>query len=409
MPNPEELDDAALAGVLNALALPVLVLDDQGLVLHTNDAADDHFPVMEGDPWLDVLGPSERSAGEAALEAARENRTARLECERAGRRWALQVQPSHVGPVVTARERDDDPRAAERETAAIAAERARMAEAMGEMEHRVLNLLAMLPAIVKLSLRRTTDVKAARSAVVGRISALASAHSMMLTPEAIEEGVSLDGMIDAVLLPHDDARVVASGPPVRLATRGSNTVALTLHELASNAAAYGALSVPDGRVRIAWAIESSARDVALPEGAQSVLRLLWAETGGPHIDNPPVHRGFGMEVVDRLIMSQGGTIEREWLIHGLNVTIDLPLYALGREPKFAGDLRAGGAGAPAVAAPATDEAATQIVARAVAAAGGAGAAETRGAQPEPIREPSGPSEGEIVDKLERIIRNAPAG
>lgn len=397
--DPVELDERQLAGVLESLTVPVIVVSREGRVLHTNDGADDHFPVMEGDLWIDTLPAEERPGADLALSAARDNVARGFDVRRGDRIWTLTVQPTHVGLVICAQEKpapsDDDER--------IVAERERMAEAMGEMEHRVANLMAMLPAIVKLSLRRARDVKAARAAVVGRISALSSAHSMMLKPEAVEEGVSLDAMIEAVLLSHGDERFVTTGPPVRLATRGSNTVALALHELAANAAQFGALSRPSGKVRIAWAIEASARDVKLPEGARSVLRILWSETGGPPIATPPTRRGFGTDVIDRLIASQGGSIEREWMLHGLGVTIDLPLYELGREPKFSGDLRQ----VRPVLPPESDEAAaTQIVERAVAAVGGPGGTTHPGTKPS-LLEPSGPSETEILGKLERIIRNTP--
>ena len=395
MADPDELTEGQLASVLDSLAQPLIVLSRDGLVLHTNDAADDHFPVMEGDPWVPTLPVAERAAGEAALARARDNEVSQFEFERDQRTWQITVQPSHVGLVVSAQERT----ASAGENRRLAAERMHMNDVMSEMEHRVGNLLSMVPAIVKLSLRKVDDVREARETVVSRVSALAAAHSAMLTPEAIEEGVSLDAMIGAVLHTHGDDRFVTSGPPVHLATRGSNAVALALHELAANAAKFGALSRPDGKVRLAWAIEASARDVKLPAGAQSVLRLLWSETGGPAIAGAPTKRGFGVDVIDRLILSQGGAIEREWLQHGLNVTIDLPLYELGHEPKFGGDMRPA---ARSVGTLASDEAATRIVERAVASVGGASDLEPSG-NTRPPAQRSGPSETEILLQLERII------
>ena len=406
MAAPDELSERDLAGIVDALAIPLIVIDRDGLVLHTNEAADDHFPVMEGDPWTDVLPAATHDAAGAALERARDNETASFDVHAGGRLWQLTVQPTHAGLVVTAQPREVSLVVDEAEANLVAVERERLRQVTGEMEHRVANLLSMVPAIVKLSLRRAKDVRSARERVVSRVSALAAAHSAMLTPEAIEDGVSLDAMIGAVLHAHEEPdgseRLVASGPPVRLATRGSNTVALALHELAANAAEYGALSNATGKVRIAWAIENSARDLKLPQGAQSVLRLLWSETGGPALDGrTPATRGFGTDVIDRLIISQGGAIEREWRLHGLSVTIDLPLYELGREPRFSRDMSPGQPGRN----PATDEAATRIVERAVSAAGGAGdMAPTGGAG---IAAQGGPSEQEILSKLDRIIGNMP--
>ena len=405
MATDDELSEGQLAGIVDALAIPLIVLDRDGLVLHTNEAADDRFPVMEGDPWIDIVPAEARGAAEAAIERARENESATFHCRHADRDWRITVQPTHAGLVVTAQEPEIAVASGEAER--VAAERARLERVTGEMEHRVANLLSMVPAIVKLSLRRATDVRSARERVVSRVSALAAAHSAMLTSEAIEDGVSLDAMIGAVLHAHQEPggneRFVASGPPVRLATRGSNTVALALHELAANAAEFGALSTPTGRVRLAWAIENSARDVKLPQGAQSVLRLLWSETGGPPLaGRPPATRGFGTDVIDRLIVSQGGAIEREWRLHGLDVTIDLPLYELGQEPRFSQDMTAG----TRPKLPENDEAATRIVERAVNSVGGTPGLPPSGAEPAPVQ--GGPSEDEILSKLDRIIANASA-
>ena len=209
-----------------------------------------------------------------------------------------------------------------------------------EIDHRLRNLFAMVPALVKLSMRRGGNVNAIHKAITGRVAALSRANSLSLQQAGRAEGVSLDGLISTVLdQAGADERIVTSGPPVRLATRAYNAVALTVHELATNALAHGALTRPDGRLRIAWAVEDEARSGALPEGSNGCLRLLWTETGGPPITATPKDKGFGTSTVHKLIASQHGTIEREWRRHGLNVTIDLPLYDLGAEPKYAKPLQ----------------------------------------------------------------------
>ena len=209
-----------------------------------------------------------------------------------------------------------------------------------EIDHRLRNLFAMVPSLVKLSMRKGGDVNIVHKAITGRIAALSRANSLTLQHAGRTEGVSVDDLIAVVLdRGPGDERIVSSGPPVRLATRAYNAVALTLHELATNALTHGALAEQKGRVRIAWAVEDEARTGALPDGATGVLRLLWTETGGPRIEGEPRQKGFGTSTVDKLIASQGGTIEREWRRHGLNVTIDLPLYDLGAEPRYAKPLQ----------------------------------------------------------------------
>ena len=394
----DELSPDALGDVLDALPLPVVVIDEGGRVVHTNEAADEAWPFWEGGPFVDTLPEEAREAARTAL-AAPGGGGFDMVLRRGARpatAWTLRLRPTPAGVAITgadvtamAEGRDE----AREEVASVHA-------AIGEINHRMSNLFTLLPAVVKLSLRRSVDLASARKVVVGRIAALASAQSMTVSLDAIRDGISLDEMIEAVLLEFetDRDRVVTSGPPVHLATRGSNTVALALHELAINAARFGALAQPAGRVRIAWAIENSARDAAaLPEDAQNVLRLLWSETGGPPIPGPPSRRGFGLEVIDRLIASQGGTIEREWLQHGLAVTIDLPLYPLGHEPKFGGDLKPQrGRAAP----PPPPDPLQQRMERAL----GIEPAPRPPERSAPVR--AGPSETEIVGRLERIIRRA---
>ena len=261
-----------------------------------------------------------------------------------------------------------------------------------EIDHRLRNLFAMVPSLVKLSMRKGGNVNAVHKAITGRVAALARANSLSLQQAGLATGVSLDDLISAVLdRAREDDRIVSSGPPVRLATRAYNAVALTVHELATNALAHGALASPDGRLRIAWAVEEESRSGPLPEGATNCLRLLWTETGGAPLSGRPETRGFGTSTVDKLIASQHGTIEREWRRHGLNVTIDLPLYDLGTEPKYA---------RPMQPPP-------------LPRANGPAAGGTNGATDAPLPEHAAPVsasareeaalEAEIVDQLDRII------
>ena len=202
-----------------------------------------------------------------------------------------------------------------------------------ELNHRVKNLFAIVPAIVKLSARGAPDAETLRQNIVNRIAALARAHTLTIKASSERSGISMEDMARAVMEPYGDEmeRIVISGPPVRLSSRGATAIGLTLHELTTNAAKYGALSVPSGTVRIAWVVE--AEDGASPEEPMR-LRLQWAEAGGPVVTGEPSERGFGTRVIDQLIGSQNGTIEREWRRFGLSLTIEMPLYPIGEEPRF---------------------------------------------------------------------------
>ena len=206
-----------------------------------------------------------------------------------------------------------------------------------ELNHRIKNLFSIVPAIVKLSARGTSDVNALRENIVNRIAALARAHALTVEASSEQGGISMEDMVRAVIEPYGDEidRIVVSGPPVRLSSRGGTAIGLTLHELTTNAAKYGALSRPSGTVRIAWVVEEDARGAA--RGSGRTLRLLWSEAGGPQVAGPPKGLGFGTRVVDTLIASQGGKVEREWRRFGLSLTVEMPLFPIGSEPRFPAD------------------------------------------------------------------------
>jgi two-component sensor histidine kinase len=109
------------------------------------------------------------------------------------------------------------------------------------------------------------------------------------------------------------------GPPLRLASIAVQPIAMVLHELATNAAKYGALCAAGGRVDVQWR-------VGRREGEDGLFRLRWAESGGPPVAGAPARRGFGARVVEATVRRQlGGTLERRWEPTGLVVEIAVPL------------------------------------------------------------------------------------
>ena len=352
--------DAALVASLEASLDCVEAVDAVGRFRCANPAARSSFEAA-GASWLRTWAEADLPAIRAALGATRKGRSTRLQARRRcadGGLWAFDVTVAPVGGeaanggrhdgvrdgapavacLVTSRPLADDAAEVERLRGECSALRA----AFRDVEHRTRNLFGFIPPLVRMSTRRVRTVEDARASISHRIGALFRSHLLTLGADASERGVSLDDVIDAVLEGHTTAadQVIASGPPTRLATRATNTVVMSLHELADNALKFGALSVPDGRVRIAWALEDEAREAELPVGARGWLRLLWSEQHGPLVEGTPERIGFGTQVVDRMVQSQGGTIEREWLSNGLSVTIELPLYQLGAEPKFGAEMTA---------------------------------------------------------------------
>ncbi|MBV9077142.1 MAG: PAS domain-containing protein [Methylobacteriaceae bacterium] len=166
-----------------------------------------------------------------------------------------------------------------------------------ELNHRVKNTLATVQSIVAQTLRNAVTPVEAQAAVEARLLALSRVQDV-LTQESWE-GADLRIVVDRALDPFrggDDAgRLFAQGPDVRLPPRTALALAMALQELATNAAKYGALSVPDGTIRIAWTME--------PAGAGGRLKLVWTESGGPPV-SAPTRRGFGSRLIERSLASE---------------------------------------------------------------------------------------------------------
>jgi PAS domain S-box-containing protein len=208
-----------------------------------------------------------------------------------------------------------------------------------EVDHRAKNALAVVQSIVRLT--RAERLEDFAAAVEGRIDAMARAHTLLARERWA--GGDLAEMVEAELAPYDEAaRVAASGPAARLAPEAVQAVSMVLHELATNAAKYGALSVPGGRVQVAWAASPG-----------SGLDLSWTEEGGPALPpGPPKRRGFGSRMIDATMAGQlGGTVRFDWRTAGLRCDLRIPperLVSVGNNGKAPseGALREGGRGRP---------------------------------------------------------------
>jgi PAS domain S-box-containing protein len=165
---------------------------------------------------------------------------------------------------------------------------AQQALLVGEMKHRIKNTLATVQAIATQSMRHVP--RGDWGAFVNRLQALASAHDL-LTHENWNRA-SLHDVVRQVVMPFDPQRFDIDGPRIWLSASYSLTLVMALHELATNAAKYGALSNESGRVRICWRVSG--------EGPGSVVAMAWQESGGPPA-TPPDHKGFGSMLLERTL------------------------------------------------------------------------------------------------------------
>jgi PAS domain S-box-containing protein len=179
-----------------------------------------------------------------------------------------------------------------------------------EAEHRSKNLLANVQAMVNLS--RADAVADFKKAIEGRIQALANVHSLFVATRWI--GAELSTIAAHELAPYSasgDKRVRIDGPQVLLKPDIAQAVAVTLHELATNAAKYGALFTANGHIDLKWSHEVDGH-----------LNLRWIETGGPTVE-PPTRSGFGRRIVQQMVAQLKGESRFDWRAEGLVCEITL--------------------------------------------------------------------------------------
>jgi PAS domain S-box-containing protein len=180
-----------------------------------------------------------------------------------------------------------------------------------EAEHRSKNLLANALATVNLS--QSSSPEGLKQVIAGRIQALANVCSLFAETRWI--GAELSAIARQELAPYSEKngeRTFIDGPQTMLAPDAAQAVAITLHELATNAAKYGALSSPKGQVRLEWSHAADGR-----------LRLRWIETGGP-VAQEPTRTGLGSRIIEQMIGQQKGQVRFDWRNDGLVCEINLP-------------------------------------------------------------------------------------
>jgi PAS domain S-box-containing protein len=180
-----------------------------------------------------------------------------------------------------------------------------------EVDHRARITLAFVQAIIRLT--RAESKEAYVSLIEGRIKALAQVHSLLADSRWL--GADLGQLVDEELAPYregEPGKVSTEGPKISLEPATGQILALALHELATNAAKHGALSIPAGKVQLAWRQEPGW------------IVLDWVETGGPPVEQPESF-GFGVKVVTASVEGQlGGKARFDWRAEGLHCTLSVP-------------------------------------------------------------------------------------
>lgn len=163
-----------------------------------------------------------------------------------------------------------------------------------ELTHRVKNTLATVGAVVNQSLRTATSLLEARDAIGGRIASLANAHDILIRDET--DGAPIGDIVKRALHTFDDGTgtlFTIEGPDLRLEPSVTLALSMALHELATNAVKYGALSVSGGTISVHWTLDPA-------DDGRRDFSLVWQERGGPEVA-PPTRSGFGSRMIDRLM------------------------------------------------------------------------------------------------------------
>lgn len=184
-----------------------------------------------------------------------------------------------------------------------------------ELNHRVKNTLANVLSIVALTRRRTRDIDEFADGLSGRLRALSATHDLLSQREWTNALVY--DVVQSELAPYldpEDPHAEIAGPEALLAPNDAMSLGLALHELATNAAKYGALSVPTGKVSVTWEIVAPDR-----------VAVSWRERGGPPVKTP-TRRGFGLELIEKIVSHElDSPVDLHFDEEGVSCTLTVPL------------------------------------------------------------------------------------
>ncbi|BCH54565.1 HWE histidine kinase domain-containing protein [Agrobacterium vitis] len=307
-------NQAFIASILDGCGDCIKILDLQGRLQFMSEGGKrvmevDNFSVLKGCPWPDFWSGEGNIAAKQAVETAIEGMPARFvgnanTAKGNEKFWDVQVipifgedgKPSHllsiskdITDITDAQKRND--------------------LLNQELQHRIKNTLAMVTAMASQTLRGD-DIGDRKAAFLKRIQALSKANELITTKTW--QNAPMVAVVERALDPHlpDRTRCLISGPDINLTAKQALSLALSIHELATNATKYGALSQESGKIEISW-----SRDEMAP--AAEVFKFVWRELGGPEVQ-VPTSKGFGSKLVMRAFAADfGGAVSIDYLPDGV--------------------------------------------------------------------------------------------
>jgi PAS domain S-box-containing protein len=316
--NDLEASEAFLRSVLESSPDCIKILDQNLHVVFMNEHGKRIMEVSDFDkiqscPWPDFWQDEHNEAAKAAIASAKEGGTGHFQgfCPtQAGTpKWWDVV----VTPIRTSQGNPQRLLSISRDITEEKKSEAHQQLLNHELGHRLKNTLAMVQAIANQTLRRAASVPEARMALESRLIALGTAQDVLTTTKW--ESAELDAIVRNALIPHglDSGRFEIGGPVLQLSSRCALALSLALHELATNATKYGALSVEEGQVSVAWEVQ------------EETVHFHWQERGGPPV-MVPLQTGFGTVLIERSLAGYfKGTARIEYLPEGVKFDLAGPI------------------------------------------------------------------------------------
>jgi len=308
-----------LQNLLDSTQIATIFLDDELCIKNFTPAAREVFSLRDGDrgrPVTDIV--SLLSYDQLREDVRRVQRTLEVVEHQLGLKddsatYVMRIRPYRTvanvisGVVITFNNASEQRQ-----------QRDHLEILMTELQHRTNNLFAVIQTMARQTVRTSTSLADFEEQFGARLQALAQTNRLLVDQEW--KGVSLRKLIEAQLAPFigtDSMRFEMVGPPVTMAAATIQTLGLALHELATNASKYGALSAPGGKVIVSWVFEESG-------GVPDSFRMEWREQGGPPV-KPATRRGFGRFVTDQMVTrSLDATVEIDLAPDGLRWILQMP-------------------------------------------------------------------------------------
>ena len=286
-----ETANTQLAAIVTACADAIVSVAPDGKFLSWNPGAEKLFgfsaaEVVGRSSSEFIVPPSLRAEHQALLAEARAGRqTAIRDTARRHKDGTLIEVEISASPICDANGEVKSIAAIYRDVSDRKRDERRQRMLMSELSHRSKNLFSVINSITRLSLASATSIETGRDGLIGRLEALQRTYSKLT--DAGFEGERLKEILDTELEAFE-GRIQATGPDIMLTARAVQSFALLVHELATNASKYGALSVPAGRVKLNWSVSGT--------GAGKRFRFDWIEGDGPLV-TPPTRKGFGTTLI----------------------------------------------------------------------------------------------------------------